>query len=123
MNRHRRGLTLLECLVYTALISLLTVFTMEAMGRARLLQGNAHDRLALATRAQEELDKLQSTRPAVPSDPVRTENPWGPRTYLETTVADGPLPDSLLVRVEAGRVTYDRPIVVKLETLVRRPKS
>jgi hypothetical protein len=123
MNHQRRGLTLLECLVYVSVFGMVTIFTIEAMSRARLLQGDSRDRLALATRAQEELDRLRASAPGAPTELIRHDDPWGPKTFLETAVLDGPESGTLLLMVKAGRDTYDRNLEVKLETLVRRSGS
>lgn len=57
---HCRGVTLLECLIYSALLSVLSVWTMRIIGESRVLRANARDRAAMTLIAQSELERLRT---------------------------------------------------------------
>jgi type II secretion system protein I len=115
----RRGFTLLECLIYCALFSMLAVGTMRVVGESRLVRSNARDRTQLAVIAQTELDRLR-TEPAANRKPgvqklSRPEWPKGTQLEIETKGADGGL---LHVEIRARRESIEGKPTVNLATVI-----
>ena len=75
----RRGLTLLETLMYVAILAITIAFTLRAVGEARMIRGNARDRAALVLIAQSELERWRIAPAAQLSEgAMRIENPSWP---------------------------------------------
>jgi hypothetical protein len=75
----RRGVTLLEVMIYTAVWTALAVATMRVIGDGRTLRSNARDRGAMVLIAQNELERART----LPSDKLTTGS-------TERTSADWP---------------------------------
>lgn len=84
MNR-RRGLALLELLLYSALWTVLAFATLRAVADARMLRANARDRSALALIAQGEIERMRADA-APPAGGERTDPAWPSGTRAVTRV-------------------------------------
>lgn len=88
MNRNR-GVTLMEVLIFSAVIAVVSAMTMRAVGQGRVMRGNARDRITMAALAQGELDRARLTPPG-PGVTQRTDPAWPVGVVAETTVMEGP---------------------------------
>ena len=86
-KKPNRGLTLIEMLLFAALMTMVAGFTLRAIQDARIYRGNARDRNRMALIAQEELDRARAL-PAVEltegvTELVRPDWPIGVAAQLE----------------------------------------
>lgn len=115
MNRRSRGITLLECLVFMAVIAIVSSFAMRAIGQGRMMRANAAGRLAMMAIAQSELDRLRLEAPEA-GTAERTDPAWPAGTHLETIVSPGPR-GTLAIEVVVTRESYEGKPTVRLATL------
>jgi type II secretory pathway pseudopilin PulG len=117
-SRHRRGMTLLEMLIFVSVFTLLAVATMRCIGDGRVLRANARDRSLMAAIAQSELERAR-TMPASELAGGRTERrdptwPTGTAAVMEVT----PRPEGTwLVDVTVGREGIEGKPSVRLTTI------
>lgn len=118
-GKRHGGFTLLECLIYCALMSLLAVGTMRAIGDARMIRSNARDRTPLAIIAQSELERLRSEPPgarkAGTEKLTKPEWPRGTRVEVQTTELTS---GTWTVEVRAARESIEGKPTVRLASVV-----
>jgi type II secretory pathway pseudopilin PulG len=112
---NRRAITLVEVLIYVAILPAVTLSTMAALSRGRLLMGVARERQNLTLIAQEELDRIRLLPPSELSDGV-TFQADGDVVTTTTLSRVGPHWE---VQVEASRHTIDGLQPMYLATLRR----
>lgn len=118
-----RGITLLECLIYCAVLVTVAAFSMRALGEARLVRDRGAERNRLAIIAQEQLDqlRLQASELEAGTETLTSED-WPSATTVTTTVT-ARTEDLFDLEVIVTRETLDGPLTVQLATLVRGAAS
>jgi len=114
-----RGVTLVEVLVFTAIITLVSGFAMRAVSVGRMTRANARDRLIMLGLVQSELDRLR-LNPALlkPGQHERSDPSWPPLSKMSTSIVARP--DGLLeVEVRMTSKAIEGKAPVRLATLVR----
>jgi len=117
-----RGFTLFEAMIYGALLAMIAVSTMAALGRSAVVRGMARTRSELLVIAQEELDRLRApeeTEALAPGSFDVTSDDWPDGTALEVTITESES-DLLLLHVEVSRRVGEGVRSVILETAVRK---
>jgi len=112
----KRGVTLMEVLVFTAVLAIVAGFSMRAIGHGRMIRANARDRITMAAIAQSELDRARLERPAM-GMAQRTDAAWPSGTTATTTVSPGP-DGTLALEVVVERESYEGKAPVRLATLM-----
>jgi len=116
--RSRRGVTLLEMVIYCMLLSMVAVFTMRAVSEARVLRSQARDRNVMAAIAQGEVERVR----AVPASRLaegtetRTDPGWPGGVRALVTLekrADG----AWLIDVQVERESAEGRTPVRLATI------
>lgn len=107
----RKGFTLLETLIYSAVFALVAVSTLRVVGDARVVRSNARDRSVMALLAQSEMERVRS----LPPDSLTEER-------REITSPDWP--EGVLATVETRRRadgTWLLDITVRRESIEGKP--
>jgi Tfp pilus assembly protein PilX len=114
----RRGIMLLETLVYLAVWTLLAVMTMRALGDSRALRANGRDRAAMTWIAQTELDRIRQTplKQLTAGVSTRTDRAWpqGVSATVELSRRDDGF---WTIRVEVRRASVEGKLPVQLTTI------
>ncbi|MDX2175576.1 MAG: hypothetical protein SF028_03795 [Candidatus Sumerlaeia bacterium] len=115
----RRGLTLIEVILFMFLSMVLVVGVTSALGQSRRLAGAAAQRAKLALLATEELDRLRALAPdALDASLGRRELPDGPVVFVLESSAQPHASGLRELRVAASSVEADPPAPVAVATLV-----
>lgn len=115
---NRRGLTLVELLIFTAIITIVSGFAMRAIIVGRMTRANARDRLIMLGIVQSELDRLRVNAASIrPGRSERTDPSWPPASKMASIITARP--DGLLqVEVEMTSKAIEGKPRVRLATLV-----
>lgn len=116
MRKRNWGVTLLECLVFSAVMAIVSGFAMRAIGQGRMIRSNARDRLTMLAIAQSELDRARMEANA-PGVTERSEENWPSGTVAKTTVASGP-GRTRQIFVSVTRESFEGKPEVRLATLI-----
>ena len=106
-RRNSKGVTLLECLIYCAILTALALLTMRALGEAALVRGRGTERGRLILIAQEQLDEARRLPAAdlVEAEETLRSDKWGPSlttTRRFTQREDGNWVIDIIVARETG---------------------
>ena len=121
MRKRISGVTLLECLVFSAVMAIVAGFAMRAIGQGRMIRANAKDRLTMLAIAQSELDRARMAANA-PGVTERSEENWLSRTMAKTTVEAGP-DGTRKLSVSVTRESFEGKPEVRLATLIAPPQT
>lgn len=115
----RRGVTLLEMLIFVAVFALIAVSTLRVVGDARVIRSNARDRAVMVLIAQTELERLRAAPPAQRMEGTELKHspewPEGTQVRVETTRHDSGM---WMLDVKVNRESIEGKPSVRLTTLV-----
>lgn len=118
----RRGFTLLEVIIYAALLAMVSVATLGCLAQARLARARARDRASLLAVALGAVERTKAAaaagRPPVEGVSEPAAEPWWP-AETSVTLTAARRPDGLTaIDVTAVRTTPEGAPPVRLATLI-----